>query len=166
MATIRPVQQDDVDAVQSVARTTWHATYDDILGPDAVDSQVDEWYDESIVREGISDDDIVYLVAVDDGAVVGYTAAGPTDEDDSAPAGLYSIYVLPNHWGNGVGKQLFDAVTDRLRERGFDRLSIRVLADNDRARAFYERQGYTVGERQTVELGGSEFLEVLYTGRL
>jgi ribosomal protein S18 acetylase RimI-like enzyme len=158
MATIRPARSDDVPAIQHVARTTWHAAYDDLLGPDAVDAKVDEWYADGVVADGITDDTTTYLVATDD-EVIGYAFGSPLDDD---VASLSAIYVLPDRWGSGVGSQLFDAVTDRLHDRGVVRLRIRVLADNDRAREFYERHGATLVDRQRIELAGVTVAEVTY----
>ena len=166
MPTIRPARSDDVPAIQRVARRTWHAAYDAIIGPDAVDAKVDEWYADATVTDSVTDDATTYLVADDDG-VVGYAAAGPIADDDAGPAGedatgLYAIYVHPDRWGASVGSQLFDAVTDRLRDRGFERLRIRVLAENDRARSFYERHGATLVDRQRIDLAGVTVAEVTY----
>lgn len=158
MPTIRPARSDDIPAIQRVARRTWHAAYDEILGPDTVDTKVDEWYAESVVSDGIEDDAITYLVATDDG-VVGYAFGSPIEDD---VASLSAIYVHPDHWGAGIGNRLFAAVTDRLHDRGFERLQIRVLADNDRARAFYERHAATLVDRHQIDLAGVTVAEVTY----
>lgn len=158
MPSIRPARRDDVPAIQRVARRTWHAAYDEILDPEVVDTTVDEWYADAVVADTVSDDAITYLVATDDG-VIGYAFGSPAGDD---VASLSAIYVHPDRWGDGVGSRLFDAVTDRLRDRGFKRLEIRVLADNDRARAFYERHGATLVDRQQIGLAGVTVAEVTY----
>jgi len=157
MPVIRPAESDDTDGIQRVARTTWHTTYDEMLGPDTVDTQVDEWYVDAAVREGVTSDEATYLVATIDGSVVGYASTGPSD-DESGHASLYAIYVLSDHCGSGLGTRLLDAVTDRLR--------IHVFADNNRARWFYERHGYTQSERQRIELADVTTTEVVYDGPL
>lgn len=166
MPTVRPATTDDIASIQRVARTTWHATYDEILGSESVDQQVDEWYDESFLQDAITDDDAVYLVATDDGTVVGYASGGPAAENDPDCASLHAIYVRPDNWNDGLGSRLFGTVTDWLRERGFERLRIQVLSENERARAFYEQQGYTTSDRQEVELAGTRVIEVVYDGPL
>ena len=51
-------------------------------------------------------------------------------------------------WGTGVAQQAHDAVLDRLRSSGLARAWLRVFADNERGRRFYERLGWTpTGER-------------------
>jgi len=165
MPAIRPAEVDDVDGIQRVARRTWHATYDETLGPATVDAQVDEWYADAAVRDGVEDDEAIYLVATAEDAVVGYAAAGP-GEAAADCASLHAIYVHPDHWHDGIGSRLLDVVSDRLRRRGFDCLRIHVLADNDRARRFYEHHGFTQSERQRIELAGVTTTEVVYDGPL
>jgi len=166
MVTVRPAQTADIEAIQHVARTTWHATYDDIIGSDAVDEQVDEWYADAVVRDGIIDSDTATPVATVDDTVVGYAVAGQREDADADCASLHAIYVHPDHWGAGIGSRLFETVADRLRDRDFEHLHIRVLADNDRARAFYERHGYTGTDRRQIELAGATPDEVVYEGPL
>ncbi|PSP94693.1 GNAT family N-acetyltransferase [Halobacteriales archaeon QS_4_62_28] len=160
MAVIRPASDGDVAGIQRVARTTWHATYDDILGSQTVDAQVNEWYADDVITGSIDDDRTVYLVATVDERVTGYASAGPTDDADAAT--LHAIYVLPDHWDDGIGSRLFEAVLKRLQERGFDQLRIYVLAENDRGRQFYERHGFSVTERDRVTLAGQHADEVIY----
>jgi len=62
---------------------------------------------------------------------------GPTrDNDTDIPLQLFALYVRAGYWGTGVGYALFEqAVGDRA-------VSLWVLANNERAISFYERQGF------------------------
>lgn len=83
-------------------------------------------------------------VAERDGAVVGFATAHRT-----APPPIYEsrgevyfdeIYVLPDHRREGLGEQLVEAVvawSDRVQA---ERVRLSVLAQNDAAHAFWERQ--------------------------
>lgn len=74
-----------------------------------------------------------YLVAVLDGAIVGYAYAGPYRE---RPAYRFtvenSIYVAPAIHRRGVGKALLDVLIDTCTERGF-RLMVAVIGDSRQA---------------------------------
>jgi len=135
---IRPAEPVDVPGIQRVARAGWHAAYDDSMGPDTVDDCIDDWYDAETVVGAIEDGDVDYHVATVDHRVVGYASVGPTGDDrPETVAGLYSIYVHPDRWGTGIGTALFERCADRLRERGFERLVLRVIAENDVGISFY-----------------------------
>jgi|AntDeeMetageno50_2_1112565.scaffolds.fasta_scaffold06921_1 ribosomal protein S18 acetylase RimI-like enzyme len=168
--TVHEASADDVTAIQHVARTTWHAAYGDVLSAPAIDEQVDEWYRDDVVADAVGSEQVVYLVASDDGDVVGFTSAGPSEQvpDDAAEevAQLYTIYVAPDYWREGIGSRLFDLVLDRLRRRQFDALRICVLEANDHARSFYETYGFPVIEEDTTIIAGETVQEVVYAGTL
>ena len=88
------------------------------------------------------------LVAEADGAVVGYAHV----EEQRAPASPYArasaalhlvaMVVDPARRSRGVGRALLGAVRGEARARGLDRVTLDVYAFNERARAFYEREGF------------------------
>jgi ribosomal protein S18 acetylase RimI-like enzyme len=81
-------------------------------------------------------------VAESDGRVVGFVAFGP-DRDEDGHGELYAIYVLPEHWGGGSGRELLTAAKEGLTEAGYPDMRLWVLAENTSARRFYERMGLT-----------------------
>ena len=55
----------------------------------------------------------------------------------------------PAAWGRGAADLLVTAVADAVRSAGASRVNLWVTGDNGRARAFYERFGFTpTGTRQ------------------
>lgn len=163
--TVREASVDDVFAIQQVARTTWHATYDEIIGPSAVDEQVDEWYRDDVIAGAVESEEVVYLVASDED-VIGYASAGPSEQvDDEETAQLYTIYIGPDYWNDGIGSRLLDAVIERLRE-DYGVLRMCVLEANDVGRSFYESYGFPTTEQGTRQIAGEEVAEVVYTGTL
>jgi GNAT superfamily N-acetyltransferase len=72
-------------------------------------------------------------------AAVAYDASGT----------LRQLAVTPSRWGTGLGTHAVRHAVSVLRRRGHDRPRLWCLADNVRARAFYERLGWRVtGETQ------------------
>lgn len=158
--TLRQAEPADVSGIQRVARAGWHAAYDDAMGPDTVDDCIDDWYDHETVSGAIENDDIEYLVATVDDRVVGYASVGPTDDErPETVAGLYSIYVYPDRWGAGIGTALLERCTQRLRERGFERLVLKVIANNEVGISFYRSHGFEQTSEETVELKGQSLDE-------
>ena len=149
---LRPAEESDVDAIAAVARASWHAAYDDVLGPDAVDDTVDEWYDEQELLDSL--DGSCFLVA-ETQDVVGFAHAAEL-ADKVNVAELYRLYVHPEYWGNGVGSALLARVEAVLRERGVERLQLVVLAANDVGRSFYEERGFERVKELDSELPGAE----------
>ena len=82
---------------------------------------------------------------------------------------IYAIYVAPERWGTGVGRALMTAARDALAAAGNAEIRLWVLAENARARRFYERAGMvTDGALGTFTPAGStvELAEVRYAMRL
>lgn len=106
------------------------------------------------------------LVAEVEGKIVGFVAVGPTN-DESGDGELYAIYVHPDHWGTGVGRALMRAGEERLRELGHRDAHLWVLADNPRARRFYQAAGWSTDRTERrIEAFGFVLDEVRYQKRL
>jgi GNAT superfamily N-acetyltransferase len=107
---IRPGTAADAEAVARVHVRTWQAAYAHVFPPErlaelSVERRADRW------REWPP------LVGVADGVIVGFVSVGASRDDE--PAGeLFAIYVDPEHWGTGVGRELIGAGEERLRELG------------------------------------------------
>lgn len=105
---------------------------------------------------------IVYLARRASGEVVGFCAAGPErDRLDGYDGELHALYLLADHQGSGVGKQLYLSAAECLDEQGYNSMALWVLADNP-ARGFYEHMGGLQVSVQMIELAGTQYREVAY----
>lgn len=76
-------------------------------------------------------------------------AKGGIDYGVRAGAGtLWQLAVLPALRSCGIGSVLIAAAEQRILDRGLDRAELAVEEDNPRARALYERLGYTAYGRE------------------
>lgn len=83
----------------------------------------------------------LWLAATEQGPI-GY-ALSFEDALDGAPVEvLESLALLPESRGHGLGAELVGVVEADARGRGIGRLAIDVMGGNDRALAFYHREGY------------------------
>ncbi|WP_128477311.1 GNAT family N-acetyltransferase [Halorussus pelagicus] len=160
-ANVRPATTSDVAAVRRVARESWHETYDDLLGTDAVEEVVDDWYDLYRLRQSVEREDGLFLVAEREAGggdddkgeteaeLLGFGQSLLDGENDGA-AELPRLYIHPDHWGEGVGTALAERIESWAADRGAERVRLVVLADNEVGNAFYESRGYrTVGSRES-----------------
>jgi putative acetyltransferase len=83
------------------------------------------------------------LVAVIDGAVVGFASLKGADEIDM-------LFVDPEFARQGAGVALVDALTRLARARGAKRLTVEA---SDVARPLFERQGFIAQKRNLVRKG-------------
>ncbi|ELZ12241.1 GCN5-like N-acetyltransferase [Halovivax asiaticus JCM 14624] len=181
--------------MQAVARESWHAAYDDVIGAETVDRTIDRWYALDSLADQITDaagrDDATFLVyeRVDssdgdddthaDSARSGTDGVEPMKAaskivgfahagphpDRTGTAKLSRIYVRPAVWGDGVGSRLLEQVERELGPH-FETLWLEVLADNDVGVSFYEATGFVRVDEQESVLGDGEVREYIYEKEL
>lgn len=152
---IRPATPDDAEAVARVHVETWRAAYAHALSPEGLVGL-------SVTQRAEMHRRSPPVVAEVDGEIVGFVSVGPGADPDT-DGELYAIYVLPDHWGGGIGRALMQAGEERLRELGHRHAILWVLEDNPRARRFYEAAGWTLdGTRRPIEIFGQPVPEIRY----
>jgi ribosomal-protein-alanine N-acetyltransferase len=127
---IRPATAADVTAVARLE--------DECLGTDA--------WSEGLVREGIAGmlPTVVYLVAEEDGVVVGHAVASMAGDI----AELQRIAVDETRRRGGVASALLAGVVEAAGRTEADRLLLEVREDNRGALAFYAGQGFVEIDRR------------------
>jgi GNAT superfamily N-acetyltransferase len=163
-AAVRPMRDDDIEAVSAVRVNGWKAAYQGLVPAGYLD-RLTVAEDARKRREYFAqaDGSVENLVAESGGEVVGWAALGPSHDEDRRDGELLAIYVRPDLIGTGVGKALMERVLIRCRERGFHRVVLWVIEWNATARAFYEAWGFAPGGRTAHwEVRGDKVPEVRY----
>jgi GNAT superfamily N-acetyltransferase len=94
------------------------------------------------------EDHVWYLVAEHEGELVGHVGFLAADRlsfapvDDPRLAHVRQLFVAPGHWGTGLALRLHGAAIDEARARGYTALRLFTPAGQQRARRFYEREGW------------------------
>lgn len=154
---VRDAEHDDVAAICRFGEAHIRPHYVPLIGAEAADEQVCRWWNETYVGAAVVEGLVV--VAEADGQLVGVGQRGRAGADHV----VYKLYVHPRHRGRGLGPQLLDALTRQL-PAGVDRLWIEQLVANERAGAFYEREGF-IAERIEPSPTGDPALAVVWRAR-
>jgi ribosomal protein S18 acetylase RimI-like enzyme len=162
---IRRARPSDARAIAEVHVATWREAYRELLPREflaalSVERRVGFWDAELQVTPA----DRMPWLADSGGKVSGFVSAGPSRDDDAHPdtGEVYAIYVLPECWDKGVGRDLLRHAERDLIAHGYTEARLWVLADNVRARRFYEKTGWTVDATRTEVIGDYEMEEVRY----
>ena len=122
---VRPFADDDEDAVVALWAAAgltrpWNDPHRDIARKKQVQREL-------------------FLVAEDDGAVVGTAMAGY----DGHRGWVYYLAVAPERQGGGLGRTLMAAAEARLLALGCPKVNVQIRSGNEAVAAFYDRLGYT-----------------------
>ncbi len=167
---VRSAELADAAAIASSHVRSWQAGYADVISADflrdlsrSLPQHTLHW--QTLILGGEAEGRFM-LVGEVDGEVAGHLSGGAyrgTDAGEPPPGEVYACYVDPAHWRQGVGSALMACALERLAQAGYSQAALWVLADNVRARAFYEHHGWLAdGARKIYELAGERYPEVRY----
>ena len=98
-------------------------------------------------RDWLSGPDSFAFFAAENGRPVGYVIGFYDQPHFMWATGrvghVDSFYVVPEMRGRGVGRLLMEAAYAAMREAGAETVALEMVAENDVARRFYEREGFT-----------------------
>jgi len=146
-ASVRRARPNDVPAVGMVQATVFREAYagrvpDDVVELFEPDAFARTWRESlSAPPEGVHR----LLVACAGEQVVGLAAIGPSQDPDagSAAGEVTVLAVHPDARRQGHGSRLLNASVDLLAEAGAESVTLWLLADDERTRAFLAASGFS-----------------------
>ncbi|MCQ1946458.1 GNAT family N-acetyltransferase [Arthrobacter sp. zg-Y1116] len=141
--SIRRALPGDAEDFVSVHLQSWRESYAHVLGDEvfrrreADRSAAVEHRRAALAEQAMEPAIRNWLAHSEDGRLLGFASAGPArDSDADVPLELWSIYILAEAYGKGVGQALLEQAVDK------EPAYVWVLEDNARAQAFYRRNGF------------------------
>ncbi len=169
---IRSATQADIPDLARIHLASKLAAEAGIVDADFLNAKTQEEYEAKWVKFYADEDSQKALIFKDDIAV-GFISFGPLR---TAPAGtskirplysseIFAIYVHPDHFDQGFGKQLFQYAVTNLKEKKHKSLCLWALDKNKRACGFYDKMGGVRVGKQIVEMGPTKVKEACYGWR-
>ncbi len=158
---VRRASSADASRIAAVHDAAWAAAYRGIIPGRDLDRMIARrgplWWKRALDRH------TAVLVLEFGGTIRGYATLGPNRMRMLPFAGeIYEVYLEPEVQGLGFGRLLFEAARRELARYGLASFSVRVLADNDGARGFYERLGGLVAAETGERIGEATLPIVVY----
>ena len=149
---VRSARASDAAQLSEVYAAAWREAYSGIIPALTLERMIVRrsagWWRDVLGRRSV-------MVLDVGGAVAGYSSFAPMHGRAQASAAeVQELYLRPEYQGIGLGVRLFTAVVKRIRSRGYARILVRALAENDRANGFYLRRGGKLVARTEESLGG------------
>ena len=141
IAILRNGTQGDGSAVLDHFNQT-HAETDYLLSyPD--ETSFDAQQEGQFLAKKAASDNEIEIIALVDGKVAGSAGIDAGGRKDKLRhRAEFGISLLKEYWGLGLGRALTEACIQCAREAGYAQLELSVVADNERAIALYEKEGF------------------------
>lgn len=156
MIEIYPATSEDLTTIKNLAYRIWPATYGAILSEKQLAYMLDLFYDEKALRQNVADNHHFILIKENE-VSVGF-ADYELQYQNEAVTRIHKIYLLPETQGKGLGKKMTQYVENKALEADNIKLSLNVNRFN-KAKDFYERQGFNVVFEEDVELDFGYLME-------
>jgi GNAT superfamily N-acetyltransferase len=143
--SIAAATHEDLPDVARVHVASWQQTYVGLVPQSYLDSldvaaRLQKWREN--FEDGRKADLFGLFVARVDGTTAGFiSCGGGRDDDRKSMAEIYAIYVLKQHWSNGVGYHLYKTAREIFQKNGFSKAYLWLLDTNRTAISAYQRWG-------------------------
>ncbi|WP_374683291.1 GNAT family N-acetyltransferase [Accumulibacter sp.] len=149
---ISPLAAADVEAVAALARRVWQHTYLGIISQEQIDYMLDQRYRAQRVKEELGMATVWWDQLSVDGKLAGFVSCLLTGTPGEMK--LDKLYVDPQRQRLGIGRRLVDRVVARALENACETLVLAVNKGNSNAIAAYRKQGFSVRDSVSVDIGG------------
>ncbi len=143
----------DIEKISHQVAVSYKSAYKGLMDGRYLSSlSNDHWV--PILLEAISAESIC-LVAQNSNGIIGSAVFGRAITDpDTGNAELFSIYLLPEYIGCGIGQKLYLEAEKIMAEQSFKMCFLEVLSENTRAIKFYLSHGFKEIKTFTVTENG------------
>ena len=167
-AVYRPAEQADAAVLDRLFDTSFCDTFAHLYRPEDLEVflasfGIADWEAE-IVSPAYA-----FRIAEIDGVAAGYVKLGPMKlpfHTDRRAILLDQIYVLKEHHGSGIARELMDWAVDEARRRGAEEMYLTVFTDNHRAKRLYERYGFEAVGRYDFIVGSHAYEDIVMRKQL
>jgi GNAT superfamily N-acetyltransferase len=151
---IRMADADDINIIGWLAQQIWPVAYKDILSAAQLEYMLNLIYSPDSLKVQMQLNH-QFVIAELEEEPVGF--ASYSSLADPAVFKLQKLYVLPELHGKGLGKAILDFVTEEVLSQGAKILRLNMNRHN-KARTFYERNGFTIVGEEDVDIGNNYFM--------
>jgi ribosomal protein S18 acetylase RimI-like enzyme len=158
---IRAAAPEDSAEIARIQVDTWRTTYRGIVPQSFLDEMEYDVRARNWQQRIVAADSRI-CVAELDGGVCGFISGGRLREPVSDFDGeIFAIYILAEAQRRGLGAAMMQELARQLLEDGVTSAIVWVLRENP-ACDFYARLGGELVGQKTIEIGGSNLIEVAY----
>jgi RimJ/RimL family protein N-acetyltransferase len=143
---VRKATLDAAAAIVEIICQSWKVAYSDFLPTETIKKHTNIANRTEKFKSILSTNNEWNIhLAVKDNNACGTISFGKNRENDCGE--IYFCYAKPEMWGLGVGYKMMNFAIENLKQQGFHEVVLYVFKENNLARKFYERQGFSTDSR-------------------
>ncbi|AOA00232.1 hypothetical protein CKN82_11505 [Carnobacterium divergens] len=153
MIIIRPATLKDVDGIIQVCIEGNRVTYQDLLPASDMEEKIVTYYNSTRIQDEIMNLDDSWngwIVADEDGEIIGAGAGGYNEEGQ---AEVLALYLNPTRKRNGIGTKMLAEITKVHQAQGAKEQWVSFIHKNELATLFYEAQDFIFIKETTDQEG-------------
>jgi len=146
MGAIKSASTEDAETLARLWTSTFRDAYHHLHAPENIDAYCAANYTLEEAEKVLSSDDYDCCIALSANQPTGFLVikwAPCPYELNGASAELKQIYIGADAYGTGLGRALFERARSLLTERNIEWMWLAVADINARAKAFYEKNGFS-----------------------
>ena len=156
--TIRKaLPEDDYDYADCVI-SCWQTAYKGIVSDDFLNSMLIER--EQLAerfRKNLTNTDLETYCVIFENKMIGFLVIHKNDGE------IWAIYLIEEFRSKGYGKEMLDFAISELKRIGHKKISLWVFEENNRARQFYEKNGFNFdGTKRENDKYGKMLVQLRY----
>ncbi len=157
----KKVNTESINKIQSIAHITWPDTFKGLLTDNQIEYMVEHMYSNSSLIEQMSKLGHQFIIAYDNEEAIGY-ASYELNYNDLPHLMIHKAYILPSYQGKGIGKKLFDFLSNVALNKNQKNLRLQVFHKNEKAIKFYLKNDFKNVGNADKDLGeGYVFLDYI-----
>jgi ribosomal protein S18 acetylase RimI-like enzyme len=152
---------EDNKTIASIAITCWKDAYKDVFPKSLLDNlSLEDRLNQRLSWFNLPNR--YSIVAMIQNTIVGFCDYGESRRPQFALGEIYSLYVLPEYKGLGIGKFLSLKAMEHLNAVNLSPFIVTTLEVNFLARKFYEKLGFKEISHIMTEVGNKLYKEIVY----
>ena len=154
---------DDAETLAALHIACWREAYGELVPAELLNT-ADLAKRTQIWRTALADPGRIVLAAYDGEKPAGFIMAGPPSEAlfDGIDGHVAALYILASHQRRGIGRRSLALAAGQWLAQGGASLALGVLAENHKARRFYEALGGRLVKTGIHEWDGHPLSDAIY----
>jgi ribosomal protein S18 acetylase RimI-like enzyme len=162
---IRRVSPGEIGQLQKISRQTFSETFSAVNTEENMNKYLDEGFSVEKLGAELSNSNSEFFFAELGGNIIGYLklnfGQSQTEFKDDKALEIERIYVLAEYHGRKVGQLLYGKAIEIAKQKSAGYVWLGVWEQNQRAIAFYRKNGFVEFDKHIFKLGDDEQTDIM-----